>query len=83
MRFSSPFGDADARKSTFGPPSRPQGEVYTCLKLKNRVFSEGYPIFGPFLAILAEITVRYLKSTDVKPATRTVHTPLGVTAEVM
>ena len=39
---------------------------------------------GHFLAIwgiLAEITVRYWRSTEVKAATRTVHTPLGVTAD--
>ena len=33
------------------------------------------------LGILAEITVRYWKSTEVKAATRTVHTPLGVSAD--
>ena len=37
--------------------------------------------FLAILGILAEITVRYWKATEVKAATRTVHTPLGVTAD--
>ena len=37
--------------------------------------------FLAILGILAEITVRYWKSMEVKAATRTVHTPLGVSAD--
>ena len=46
----------------------------------------GYPVLGHLLAILgilAEITVRYRYSTEVKSATKTVHTPLGVTVEYL
>ena len=45
VRFPSPFGDADVKKNAVGPPSRPQGGVYTWLKLKI-VFFWGVPHFG-------------------------------------
>ena len=38
--------------------------------------------FLHILGILAEIMVRYWQFTEVKPATRTVHTPLGVAVDV-
>ena len=73
------------------PRQTARGPAYTDFsgarrRLQKSCFSGGYPILRHFLAILgilAEITGRYWKSTEVKAATRTVHTPLGVTAEVM
>ena len=81
VRFPSPFGDADVRKNAFWPPSRPQGGVYTWHKLKIVFLPHFLALFGNF-GDLAEITVRCRYSTEVKSATKTVHTPLGVTAEV-
>ena len=39
--------------------------------------------FLAILGILAESKVRYRYSTELRTATKTVHTPLGVTAEVI
>ena len=61
VRLSLVFGDADVRKNAFGPPSRPQGGVYTWLNLKI-VFFRGVPHFGALFGHfghLAEIMVRY------------------------